>query len=175
MPIKYYIRIVRNLFQIKFLRLQFVHCTSDIKRGAYSKDLVVGKFSYIGKRSSICSRVRIGHYVMISTEVSIIGKDHEYTKMGIPIVFSGRPEDKETVIGNDVWIGHRAIVLAGVKIGDGAIIAAGSVVTKDVVSCGIYGGVPARLIKMRFEGGDIATHASIVRSGGMRGMPPKRK
>ena len=52
-------------------------------------------------------------------------------------------------IGNDVWIGARAIIMPGVTVGDGAIIGAGAVVTKDVPSCAIVGGVPARVIKMR--------------------------
>ena len=56
-----------------------------------------------------------------------------------------------TYIGNDVWIGARTIVMDGVNIGDGAIIAAGSVVTKDVPAYAIVGGAPAKLIKYRFD------------------------
>jgi acetyltransferase-like isoleucine patch superfamily enzyme len=60
-----------------------------------------------------------------------------------------------TRIGNDVWIGYGAIVLGGVTIGDGAIIAAGSVVTKDVEAYSIYGGNPAKKITERFENNEI--------------------
>ena len=56
-----------------------------------------------------------------------------------------------TEIGNDVWIGERVIIMSGVKIGDGAIVAAGAVVTKDVPSYAVVGGVPARVIKYRFD------------------------
>lgn len=60
-------------------------------------------------------------------------------------------EYKQTSIGNDVWIGTRAIILDGVSIGDGAIIGAGAVVTKDVPPYAIVGGVPAKIIKYRFN------------------------
>lgn len=60
-------------------------------------------------------------------------------------------EIKETYIGNDVWIGYRAFIKMGVNIGDGAIIGAGAVVTKDVEPYAIVGGVPAKLIKYRFD------------------------
>ena len=59
-------------------------------------------------------------------------------------------EKKPIVIGNDVWIGARAMVIDGVKIGDGAIVGAGAVVTKDVPSYAIVGGVPAKFIRWRF-------------------------
>jgi carbonic anhydrase/acetyltransferase-like protein (isoleucine patch superfamily) len=59
-------------------------------------------------------------------------------------------EFKETRIGNDVWIGENSIVMDGVTIGNGAIVAAGSVVVKDVAPFSIVGGVPARLIRLRF-------------------------
>lgn len=87
---------------------------------------------------------------MLANNVSIIGGDHIYTKAGIPIIFSGRPELKETIIGKDVWIGAHSIIMAGVKIGDGSIVAAGSVVTRNLNAYTIYGGAPAQKIKDRF-------------------------
>ena len=59
--------------------------------------------------------------------------------------------DPHTEIGNDVWIGDRAFIMAGVRIGDGAVVAAGAVVTKDVPPYAVVGGVPARIIKYRFD------------------------
>lgn len=61
------------------------------------------------------------------------------------------PRKGDTVIGNDVWIGRESIIMPGVKIGDGAIIAAYSVVTRDVPAYTVCGGNPARLIKARFD------------------------
>lgn len=65
-------------------------------------------------------------------------------------VASGWDNKGNIVIGNDVWIGYKAIILAGVKIGDGAIIDTGTLVTKDVPAYSIIGGVPAKIIRMRF-------------------------
>ena len=61
------------------------------------------------------------------------------------------PRKGDTIIGNDVWIGREGIIMPGVKIGDGAIIAAYSVVVKDVPAYTVYGGNPARFIKERFD------------------------
>ncbi len=63
---------------------------------------------------------------------------------------------KDTVIGNDVWTGHGTTIMPGVTIGDGAIVATGSVVTKDVPAFGIVAGNPARVVKMRFADEVIA-------------------
>ena len=64
--------------------------------------------------------------------------------------FSGRQEISNTIIGNDVWIGQKAIIMAGIKIGNGSIVAAGSIVTRNVEPYSIVGGNPARLIRKRF-------------------------
>ena len=62
------------------------------------------------------------------------------------------PRKGDTIIGNDVWIGRESILMPGVKVGDGAIIAAYSVVVKDVPAYTVYGGNPAKFIKERFDG-----------------------
>lgn len=115
-----------------------------------SKDLVAGEYVFIGPGCTIYPKVSIGAYTLLANHVRIIGGDHNYTKVGTPIIFSGRGVVKETHIGKDCWIGAYSIIMCGVKIGDGSIVAAGSVVTKDVEPYSIYGGVPARKIKDRF-------------------------
>ncbi len=67
----------------------------------------------------------------------------------------GLPTRGDTIVGHDVWIGYKAMIIPGVKIGSGAIIAAGSVVTDDVPPYAIVGGNPARVIKMRFDDATI--------------------
>lgn len=66
-------------------------------------------------------------------------------------VTSGWDNKGDIVIGNDVWIGYKAIILAGVKIGDGAIIGTGALVTKNIPAYSIVGGIPARVIRKRFS------------------------
>jgi len=91
---------------------------------------------------------------MLGPDVVIVGADHRFDLPGVPVIFSGRPQMKETVIGKDAWCGARSIIMAGVTIGDASIVAAGSVVTKDVPSFEIHGGNPAKKIGMRFVDSD---------------------
>lgn len=143
------------------LKLKFVDRTFFIHTPTFfiSKDLKAGKFGLIGYNSYICPNVEFGNYVLIAPEVSILGGDHTYEQAGIPIIFGDRPKVPRTIIEDDVWIGRRVIINAGVKIGKGSIIAAGSVVTKDIPDYSIVGGVPAKLIKRRFEDKiEIETH-----------------
>ena len=79
----------------------------------------------------------------------------------VPAHLSQLPFKGDTVIGNDVWFGRESIIMPGVKIGDGAIVAAYSVVTKDVPPYGVVGGNPARLVKMRFDDELIALLLSL--------------
>jgi len=176
MKVKLFIRLIRNLFQL-WPRLLFdVSMSTDVKYGSdISKDLVMGKFGYIGKGASICEKVNIGNYAMLATQVSILGGDHLFEKSGCPIVFSGRPELKNTIIGHDVWIGHRAIIMAGVTIGDGAIVAAGSIVTKSISPCCIVAGVPSKFIRKRFSSqSDEDKHLLEIKNYSKKGLPPKK-
>ncbi len=125
----------------------------------------IGKWSYGNLK--VLSRkggasLKIGSFCSFSTEVKIfLGGEHRtdwVTTYPFNYLwesakeFTGHPATKgDVVIGNDVWIGHAAIVLSGVTIGDGAVIGARAVVTKDVPPYGIVAGNPAKLIKKRFE------------------------
>ncbi len=129
----------------------------------------LGKYSYMGKNCEIVAN--IGKYCSIANNVhTIVGKHPTPTWVSTHPVFysdvccagetylneSRFLEYGETIeIGNDVWIGHSAGIMEGVKIGDGAIIAAGALVTKDVEPYSIVGGVPAKVIKYRFEKEEI--------------------
>ena len=79
---------------------------------------------------------------------NIFSENHNFDKLDVPIKNQGVTKLK-TVIGNDVWIGANVSIMAGVNIGDGCVIAAGAVVTKDIPAHSIVGGVPAKVIKNR--------------------------
>jgi acetyltransferase-like isoleucine patch superfamily enzyme len=87
---------------------------------------------------------------MLASNVAIVGDDHNWNEPRVPMQFSGRPDQHATTVGADVWLGHGVIVMRGVTIGDGTIIAAGAVVTKDVPPYQVWAGVPARYLRDRF-------------------------
>ncbi len=134
-----------------------------------SSDVRMGPHGYIGPGCEIPANVRIGKYVMIASEVLITGNDHIIDKPGVAIIFSGRPTSRPTTIQDDVWIGSRAIVMRGVTIGRGSVVAAGAVVTRDVEPYSIVGGVPARKIRRRFCDVDILRHDDYLQSEAERG------
>jgi len=125
----------------------------------------IGDNFYIGKFSIIECDAEIGNNVMLANCVALIGRyDHNYTECGIPIRLASRIRDKnynwkglyqKVIIKDDVWVGYNAIILSGVEVGQGSIIAAGSVVTKDVEPFSIYAGNPAKKIKDRFPTKDL--------------------
>jgi maltose O-acetyltransferase len=90
----------------------------------------------------------IGRFTQIGFESLILTYSHEFSRTDMPVVHQGMVGASVT-IGNDVWIGARAIVLPGVQIGDQAIVGAGAVVTKDVEPLAIVAGNPARVIRLR--------------------------
>ena len=112
--------------------------------------LIVGDDVYLGRHVHVGCNTEIGSQVLIASHVSFVGGDHAIDNIGdTPMKFSGRKHEKSVVIEDNVWIGHGSIVLAGVTVKTGAVVAAGSVVTKDVESNSIVGGVPAKFIRYR--------------------------
>ena len=117
----------------------------------FSSKVTLGDYSGIGINAKIYGTCHIGRYVMMGTDVTIITRNHRFDRTDIPMMEQGFEEERPVYIGNDVWIGDRALILPGVHVGDGSIIAAGAVVTKDVPPYSIVAGVPARKIRDRFE------------------------
>ena len=122
----------------------------NIEKNVHFGDgLTLGNGSGIGANSSVPSDVIIGENVMIGEELLIFTSNHGVENNGIPMGAQKMTESRTVVIGNDVWIGARVIILPGVHIGNGVVIGAGSVVTKDVPDCEIWGGNPAHFLKKR--------------------------
>ena len=93
------------------------------------------------------SQISVGEDCMIAPYVYLVDSNHGISK---DVPMNQQPNDSKPItIGNDVWIGAKTVILAGVSIGDGAVIAAGSVVTKNVDAYQIVGGVPAKVIGER--------------------------
>ena len=124
----------------------------NVERNAYfTPDLKVGDGSGLGINCEIYGPVTIGDNVLMGPEVIIYTSGHEYSRVDIPIGQQGSTEVKLVTIGNDVWIGRRAMIMPGVHIGDGCVIGAGAVVTKDTPPYSVVGGVPAKVLKSRLK------------------------
>jgi acetyltransferase-like isoleucine patch superfamily enzyme len=119
------------------------------------------------------AKLRIGKYCAIAPKVKILlgGEHHLDWVSGYPFSLlndkardlSGYPFTKgDVTIGNDVWIGYDALILSGVTIGDGAVIGARSLVTKDIEPFAVVGGVPGKLIRYRFSKDTIASLQKIA-------------
>jgi acetyltransferase-like isoleucine patch superfamily enzyme len=114
--------------------------------------LQIGIDTYIGELNNIRASgglIVVGNNCLISQNVSIIATNHSYKLNALIKDQPWKTSQNFVIIGDDVWIGCGAIVLPGVTIGNGAIIAAGSVVTKDVEQNAIIAGVPAKFLKFR--------------------------
>lgn len=174
-----FLKKLRNLYlcKIKYRKYQIGNgFHSGIRVRLWAKTILnIGENFYIGRDSFIETDCIIGDNVILANKVGIVGKfDHHYQQIGTPIRLASSIRDLDyswkglnltTRIGNDVWIGYGATILQGVNIHEGAIVAAGSVVTKDVESYSIYGGNPAKKIANRFENGqDLEMHIKILKS-----------
>ena len=102
----------------------------------------------IGLKAYIRGPLKIGRDVLMGPECVILTTNHNFSKRESPIRLQGSTS-KPVLIGDDVWIGQRVMIMPGVNIGNGAIIGAGAVVTKDVPPYTIVGGAPAKVIKSR--------------------------
>lgn len=142
----------------------YVKINGDI---AWHLPFECGSFSYAWGRTF--RNVAIGRYCSIATDVVVGSDEHplnwlstssfsynDFFRWGCDTMFpvdlrEFNPTPSKTEIGNDVWIGHGAILKGGTKIGHGAVIGAGAVVTKDVPAYAIVGGAPATIKKFRFH------------------------
>lgn len=125
---------------------------------------VIGDHTYIQK-NSIVSDAEVGKFCSIAMGVSVGLPQHSISMVSshpafylkhTPLAKTYSDQDvfiasQKTIIGHDVWIGQNSIIMNGLRVGSGAVIGAGSVVTRDVPPYAVIGGAPARIIKFRFE------------------------
>lgn len=124
----------------------------NIEQGAvFSARTSLGDYSGIGVNARINGSCTIGSCVMMGSDVVVITRNHAFSRTDIPMMHQGFEEEQPVVIEDDVWIGDRVIILPGVRVGQGSILAAGAVVSRDVEPYTIVGGVPARVIGRRRE------------------------
>lgn len=122
----------------------------NIERGAvFSSHVSLGNNSGIGINASLTGSVIIGDNVMMGSDCTMYSRNHAFDRTDVPMCEQGYLPEKTIVIGDDVWIGGHVIILPGVHIGNGAIVGAGAVVTKDVPQYAVVGGNPAKVIKYR--------------------------
>ena len=165
LPRKIYLVLIKGL-----IKEQFKSCGKNVRFSAKISgnlsNIEIGNNVYIGVGAHfLCSRAKItiGDHVMFGSNVTVITGDHRYDVLGkymdeitdadklpendLPVIFQG-----------DNWVGANSTILKGVVVGKGAIISAGSVCTKNIPPYSIVGGVPAKVIKMRFTEDEIKLH-----------------
>ena len=127
----------------------------NIERGAhFTPGLRIGERSGVGINCEINGPVTIGKDVMMGPEVVVYTSGHKFDRTDISMMDQGFTDVRPVEIGDDVWIGRRAIIMPGVKIGNGCVIGAGAVVTKDIPDYSVAAGAPARVIKNRLDNSD---------------------
>lgn len=109
----------------------------------------IGNNSGLGINCNIRGPLEIGDNVMMGPDVLILTSRHNTSRVDIPMCKQGDLPKQKVTIGNDVWIGARVIILPGVKVGNGVIIGAGSVVTKNIPDYAVVVGAPAKIIRIR--------------------------
>lgn len=158
------LNVLRNIwmFRIRYPWVKCgrnVHCQSSARFGTPSRKVRLGNHVGIGPGCLFLAETEIGNKVLVAANVAFLNRDdHRVDIVGAAMWDSGRGDRFKVVVEDDVWIGHGAIVLSRVTLGSGCIVAAGSVVTRDVPAYAIVGGNPARLIRMRFTDSEIELH-----------------
>lgn len=165
----FFLKHINNIL-ITYYNSKIAQCgNNSVLGGLYShyeglENIYVGNNVQIPQGSTFYTtnaKIRIGNNVLFGPNPTIITGNHRIDVIGeyINNVTEKLPDnDKDVVIGDDCWIGANVTILKGVEIGHGSVVAAGSVVTKSCEPYSVIGGVPARLIKMRFNEDEIIQH-----------------
>lgn len=166
---------LHHFFFEPIIKSSFSECGKDVivPKGCIFlgiDNILVGSSVHFGFDNTIFTtkaKVRIGNNVMFGPNVQIISGDHRTDIPGRTMISISDEEklpknDLDVTICDDVWIGAGCTILKGVTIGEGSIIAAGSVVTQNVDSYSVYGGVPAKKIRNRFSDENLRYHIAKI-------------
>lgn len=163
-------KIIKKILPAK-VKTRIISCIGKIRNRIKAKSFYnVGRFSYASNKEYVRPDTRVGQFTSIAKNAYIAPGNHPIDYLSTsPFYYAPYNEGKEVyqreladvinnnnaeskcIIGNDVWIGLNAVVLQGVNVGDGAVVGTNAVVTKDVPPYAVVGGVPAKIIKYRFE------------------------
>lgn len=173
---------IKNFFNPRISKLSFVSSNNTIDstvciyRGAKVKGSSIGAYTYIANNTDVENAV-LGKFCSVADHCRIGMGSHTLKNLSTSPIFTeklnGCKESwinkdvnpapiKKVIVGNDVWIGSHALIMGGVRIGNGAVIGAGAVVVKDVPPYAVVGGVPARIIRYRFPDKVITLLQSIA-------------
>lgn len=166
---------VWDVFASLFKRALLGKCGKNVRicRGCkFSwENVFIGNDVFINENARfICTKAKIiiGDHVMFGPNVTVITGGHRLDLIGRLMISIGNDEkspedDQDIVFKGDNWIGANSIILKGVTIGVGSVVAAGAVVTHDVPDYAIVGGVPAHVIRFRFSSDEIETHKNLLK------------
>lgn len=163
---RYYLNKIRNFLNFGF-RYRYVNYGNDVhvqwnvEIFSPNKDVSIGSNVGINSGTVIISDLEIKNNVLIAARCGFINRgEHTYDVPGQTIFSGPRKRSEKIIIQDDVWIGYGSTILGGLTIGEGAIVAAGSLVMNDVEPYTIVGGNPAQKIKYRFNKQEIEIHKS---------------
>lgn len=180
--LSYAIGMLKNLLNPHVSALAFVSVntgldkTATVYRAVKIRSSKIGAYSYVGPASEI-ENAEIGKFCSIADHCRIGSGTHNLDQISTSPIFTQRVNGTrycwvdhnvndapllKVKLGNDVWVGSRAMILGGVTVGDGAVIGAGAVVVKDVPPYAVVGGVPAKVIRYRFSAETIARLRELV-------------
>jgi acetyltransferase-like isoleucine patch superfamily enzyme len=153
--IRYIFNLIRTwyLFHFKYPWVKYDGFIRIMRHTTFAKMKIhLGHNVQFGPYCNISTDVIFGNNILLAGRVCIIGKNDHTFNIPCQLIWNGaRGKEHTTIIADDVWIGHNSTVLAGITIGKGSIVAAGSVVNKSIPPCEIWGGIPAKKIKDRFN------------------------
>ena len=163
MGIEYFISKALKKMRLKAVKNSKIDKTAHIASGCHIYESSIGRYSSLSYDCQII-HCQIGAFCSLASGIIIGGASHPIDWMSTSQVFISEPGSikekfspqfyesyKKTVIGNDVWIGDRVLIKAGITIGNGAVIGMGSVVTKNVGPYEIWAGNPAKCVRKRFD------------------------